>query len=249
MLSKASVKDIQSLQHKKYRDELGRFVAEGPKVVGELLASDVFPCIALYATEDWFSSCPSLLRSRLPDTAQPVTATDLQRISQLSTPNQVLAVFGQRESGPPPEATRGGVTLVLDGIQDPGNLGTIIRSADWFGAGPIICSPDTVDCYNPKVVQSTMASLARVRVHYTHLADWLGLQTGLPVLAATREGTPLSSFSLDAGVILVIGNESKGVSAPLLSRADHRVCITGKGEAESLNAAVACSILLYHFSA
>jgi TrmH family RNA methyltransferase len=247
MLSKAIIKDIQSLQQKKHRMETGRFVAEGPKLVRELLLSRRFELLALYATENWSGwnilddlnvSCDLCLQ--IPDHL-------LERIAQYNTPNEVVAVFKQDQSISLPGEISGNIILALDQIQDPGNLGTIIRSADWFGVKHVVCSADTTDCYAPKVVQSTMASIANVQVHYTNLESWLkSINSSLPVWTTDMHGkSPSNVLAGRKEGILVIGNEGHGVSDRLHSLATEKIAIPGMGKAESLNAAVAASILLY----
>ena len=244
MLSKSTIRYIQSLQHKKFRDAEGVFVAEGPKLVKELLEGNVFVCKAIFALPDWEASMPAHLKSTPTYTVESIKDFELEKISSLSTANQVLAVFEKKAADPAPNL-RHKVTLVLDDIQDPGNLGTIIRIADWFGIENIICSPHTADMYNGKVVQSTMASLQRVNLIYTDIESFL-LQNGdIPVFAATLHGEPLSSVShLKEGVI-VIGNESKGIGESILKMPHTKITIPRIGDAESLNAAVAAGIILY----
>ena len=236
MLGKNEIKDIQSLSHKKYRDEKGLFIAEGPKIVTELLELAPQQLVSLYATREWLDKSGSTLT-----TATVVSDNELERISQLQTPNGVLAVFKKFEIEAP---SNSGFALFLDGIQDPGNFGTIIRTADWFGIQHVICTAGCADPYNPKVVQATMASIARVAVHQGDAA-WLAAQDR-PVIAAVLHGTALETVSKKKDGILVIGNESKGISPGILAIATEKVTIPGKGAAESLNAAVATGILLSH---
>ena len=172
-----------------------------------------------------------------------VTATELERISQLSTPNKVVAIAAQFKTGDE-IITKGLITLVLDTIQDPGNLGTIIRIADWFGIGQIVCSEDSADCYNPKVVQSTMGSIARVKVYYTDLEEWLSGQEGINIYATSLYGEDITTMEKMNEGIIIIGNESKGISEPVMSLANKKITIPKKGQAESLNAAVAAGIVL-----
>jgi TrmH family RNA methyltransferase len=247
MLSKAIIKDIQSLQQKKHRESSGKFLAEGPKLVRELLDSNRFELDTLYATELWngWNNLHELNIS--PNQCSVIPEHDLERIANYTTPNEVVAVFKQVSIKHPPSEVNGNITLVLDRIQDPGNLGTIIRSADWFGVKQIVCSPDTTDCYAPKVVQSTMASLARVNMHYMDLKSWLDTCKGkLPIWTTSMEGKPASTIlgGKSEGVI-IIGNEANGVSEQIRACADEHISIPGYGKAESLNAAVAASILLY----
>jgi TrmH family RNA methyltransferase len=239
MLSKREIKDIQSLSHKKLREELKLFVAEGPKIVLELLQLIPSQIERLYATHDWIKSNPALA-----DRPGMVAVTDaeLERISQLQTPNSIVAVIRQFESRDPEGVF---FSIYLDTIQDPGNFGTIIRIADWFGIGNLVCTEGCADLYNPKVVQASMASMARVNVYYDKEGDWLAKQK-LPVYAATLEGRSLYDQGKTDRGILVIGNESRGIGPSILSLATERITIPKKGHAESLNAAVATGIILSH---
>lgn len=240
MLPKSTVKYIQSLQQKKFRDECGVFVAEGPKVVEELLDDCSFPCRDVYATEDW---TPDQSDTQCPVTI--INQIDLEKISGLVTPNKVVAVFSMKKGIPFSPA--GKLTLLLDDIRDPGNLGTIIRTADWFGVENIVCSPDCAEMYNPKVVQSTMASLGRVNILYHDPLAWLENNKGPRIIAAALDGTPLNDITAGEEEIIIIGNESNGIRKELLQMADRRISIPGKGKAESLNAAVAAGIIVHHF--
>ena len=241
MLSKTKVKYIQSLGHKKRRDEEQVFIAEGPKIVSELLNEHRVHALEIYAVEDW------LQQNRLPADVyqQIVTQQELEKITQLSTANKVLAIFQQ------PKAienidTNNKWVLLLDGIQDPGNMGTIIRIADWFGIKQIVCSHECASIYNSKVIQSSMASIARVDVLVTDLLQWVQENTSCTFYATTLEGENLTAMGkLKEGVIM-IGNESKGLNPELLAKANIRITIPRLGQAESLNAAVATGIILSH---
>ena len=169
---------------------------------------------------------------------------ELEKISALTKPNQVLAVFEKKEIITQP-VVNGKITLVLDDIQDPGNLGTIIRIADWFGVENIICSLHTADMYNGKVVQSTMASLQSVNLLYTNIEEWLKQQKDITILAATLNGKPLQTLSSLKEAIIIIGNESKGISESVLQLANEKITIPRYGDAESLNAAVAAGVIMY----
>ena len=237
-ITKSQVKYIQSLGHKKFRDQEAVFIVEGPKMVGELLHSPNMRCVQIYATKDW-SGGP------LPDSVlTEVSASELGRISSLSTPNQVLAIFG-KPSFPPP-VFNNTISLVLDGIQDPGNLGTIVRLADWFGISRVICSRDSADVFNAKAVQSTMGSIGRVPVVYEEPGDLIREHPGLPVYAAVLEGKNLYEMGRIREGWIVVGNESKGIRPGLLERATEYITIPRIGLAESLNAAVATGIILSH---
>ena len=237
MLSKKEIKDIQSLSHKKFREELKLFIAEGPKIVGELVARVPGQVRMIYATSEW----KAMQEQQVAVPITLISDAELGRISQLQTPNQVLAVVEQFPVHPP---DGDGLILYLDRIQDPGNMGTIIRIADWFGVKEIVCSQGCADLYNPKVVQSSMASIARVSV-FEEDGSWLASQN-LPVYAASLHGESVYTVSKIEKGILVIGNEARGITQEILDRADTLVTIPGKGDAESLNAAVATGILLSH---
>ena len=240
MLSKKEVKDIQSLRHKKFRDEANFFVAEGPKIVSELLKTAPQNVIKIYALEEWMNSNHHLL---LDAEHQTISSGDLEKISQLQTPNEVVAVLHQFNSVVPED---NGVSLYLDAIQDPGNLGTIIRIADWFGIANVVCSEGCADLYNSKVVQSTMASIARVNVHYDKDFSWLKLQTRAK-LAAMVDGDLFYEASLPENGVVIIGNESKGIQPSILELDVQKISIPRRGQAESLNAAVASGIILSHW--
>jgi TrmH family RNA methyltransferase len=247
MLSKATIKDIQSLQHKKFRNERNAFAAEGPKVVDELLTTGYFECEQVFASAKWKGWQDEKLLVLLGDKAQLVEAFELEKIASYTTPNQVVALFKMPEI-PSIKAEKNSITILLDSIQDPGNLGTIIRTADWFGIKNIICSENTVDQYNSKVVQSTMASLGRVNVGYTNLEKWIEDNHHVPLLAAVLDGKAISSQTPLSEGVLMIGNEANGLSQVLIEKADEHITIPRLGAAESLNAAVATSIFLYELT-
>jgi TrmH family RNA methyltransferase len=235
MLSKKVLKDIQSLGLKKFREETGLFIAEGPKIVEELAQLVPERIEAIYATREWTPASPI-------QNVHSIEEENLARISQLKTPNQVLAVLKQLDSKRP---LTDGWVLYLDTIQDPGNFGTIIRIADWFGIHHVVCSSGCADLYNPKVVQSTMASIARVNVFYDREENWLKEQQA-SIYAASLHGKPLAAFTNIEKGILIIGNESKGIREDFIELATNQITIPRKGAAESLNAAVATGILLSH---
>ncbi len=242
MLSKKELKDIQSLSHKKFRDELNLFVAEGPKIVGELIQMMPSHIIKVYAVDHWIQS-NEMLSDKIG--IEEVDEIMLNRISHLQTPNQVVAVFNKFISVKPDASD---FTLYLDTIQDPGNFGTIVRIADWFGIKNIVCSSGCADLYNPKVVQATMASIARVNVFYDESEEWIKNQI-VPVYAATLHGNPLYQYTKKERGVLIIGNESKGIRNELLQYTTDQITIPKRGEAESLNAAVATGIILSHLLA
>jgi len=241
MVSKSQLKYIQSLGQKKYRDTEGVFVAEGPKLVKELIKSKNAELKHLYALNEWIEENNDISNS-IEITV--VNETELERISQLKTPNKVVAIVKKLEVHEP--EIRGRISLVLDTIQDPGNLGTIIRIADWFGIPQVICSNDCADIYNSKVVQATMGSIARVNVYYTDLAPWLKQRSGVRIYAAMLEGKDVTKMDPVKEGLLIIGNESMGIDQELLQYANEKISVPRKGNAESLNAAVAAGILLSH---
>lgn len=234
MQNKKERKDIQSLDQKKARDTQGRFIAEGPKIIGELLHVIPDRIEKIYAVASWVQQ-----HEHLKNLVQEVSDVALQQLSHTKTPNQVLAVIRQWPQQEP--SLKNEFCLYLDAIQDPGNFGTILRIADWFGVKQVVCTAGCADLYNPKVVQASMASMARVAVYYDMNFSWIQKQT-LPIYAATLDGTP--TFSKVHSGILIIGNESKGIRDELLHLATQKITIARRGEAESLNAAVATGILL-----
>ncbi|MEJ2583669.1 MAG: RNA methyltransferase [Robiginitalea sp.] len=232
MVAKRELKFIKSLHQKKYRSRHGLFLAEGVKLVGELLRSGWKPR-ELFATEPLKG-----IRQ-----ARPISEQELKKISALVQPNKILGVF---EIPSRVEPVFNGWLLALDGVRDPGNLGTIIRLCDWFGIRDLLCSPDTVDCYNPKVLMATMGSIARVQVHYLPLGETLA-GSGLPAFGASMEGRPLGSLPMPEEGILVMGSESHGISEAVSRQLKGTLGISpfGKGDAESLNVATASAIFLY----
>ena len=236
MIGKNELKYIQSLYHKKVREETGLFVAEGVKLVNELLHSD-FVVKKIYAVKEWKATTDL-------DVINIIEQFELEKISNLSTPNQVLALVEQKKLLEEP-VQKNNLVLVLDGIQDPGNLGTIIRIADWFGINQIIASEDTADIYNSKVVQSTMGSIIRVNVWYKNIEQWLNTSK-TPVYGALLNKVSIYETQKISEGILVIGNESKGIRSNILPYIQHAITILAKGNAESLNAAVATGIILSH---
>ncbi len=244
MLVKSKVKYIQSLGQKKFREEEQVFIAEGPKIINELLAAKNIPLVSLFALQEWIDSNQTVIKAFERSLVEVIKEHDLQRISFLSTPNQVLGVF--RKPVFPPMEFKERITLVLDNIQDPGNLGTILRIADWFGVKGIVCSEATADIFNPKSVQSTMGSIGRVKVEYKDLQIFLRENDHPPIYGAMMNGISVAdSGHIKEGMIL-IGNESKGINESLTGLIQHRITIPKTGEAESLNAAVATGILLSH---
>lgn len=244
MLVKSKLKYIQSLGQKKFRKEEGLFIAEGPKLVKELLEEEGVNIKEIYSLKDWIDENKELLISR--DVTE-ISAFELEKISLLATPNKVLALVKQFDNTSS-IITKGKITLVLDDVQDPGNLGTIIRIGDWFGVNQLVCSHGCADVYNAKVIQSTMGSIARVRVIYTDISEWLKGQNNITVYASSLQGKNIADMQKINEGIIIIGNESKGISPEVFALANEKITISKKGKAESLNAAVACGIILSHLS-
>lgn len=233
VLSKNKIKWIRSLQQKKFRDEHKVFLVEGEKMVLEALQKYPESIVEFYFTED--------LTPKESEKGLQISDKELKQISSLTTPNKALAIISQKYQILAP-AQRDFI-LAIDSVQDPGNLGTIIRTADWFGIKTLICSKTTVDCFNPKVVQATMGSIFRVNIQYEDLASYLK-STNLPVYGALLDGENVyQKQTFNEGVILM-GNEGKGISQELLPMITHPITIPRFGEAESLNVSVATSILL-----
>ena len=243
MISKNQIKYIRQLELKKFRKRENCFVAEGPKVVGDLMRK--YQPKAIFATAEW-QPMHSYDRSVLTT----ITDEELRRISFLQTPQQVLAIFPTPNAQHPSPITQH-LSLALDGIQDPGNLGTIIRIADWFGIDTIYCSEDTADAYNPKVVQATMGSLAHVHILYTDLLQlFQSLPPSYPIYGTLLDGEDIYNQPLSQEGIIVMGNEGNGISEAVRQKVTHRLLIPNfhQGDsAESLNVAIATAITCSEF--
>lgn len=238
MVSKNQIKLITSLQQKKYRFTNKLFFAEGVKVIRELLQSN-FELDHLYTTQNDFDEVSNIQKSRIDE-------GDLKKISALNSPNSCLAVFKMPIEK---EMIESGLILALDSIRDPGNLGTILRLCDWFGIRQLICSKETVDIYNPKVVQATMGSIARVNVSYVDLNSIIA-QSKLPVFGTFMDGDNIYKMSLPQEGIIVMGNEGNGISPEIEKIIKNRLTIPRFGEiqkTESLNVATATAIILSEF--
>lgn len=237
MISANQKKFVKSLAQKKFRKQHNCFVVEGVKMVEELLNSD-FEVKELFATKEWVSNNQAVR-------AIQISNKDLASISTLKTPNEVLAIVKIPIQN---SEYSNKLIIALDYIQDPGNLGTIIRTADWFGISEIICSTDSVDVYNPKVIQASMGSIFRVDVKYIDLASLFKNNKEKKIYGAILDGQPLTSKTKLAteNAILLLGNESKGVSEKLKPFVNHPIAIAKVGDAESLNVASAAAILCYH---
>ena len=237
-LSKSNLKLITSLQQKKYRQKHKLFVAEGVKVVNELLSSSIYAS-HIFTTDASFEVSDEVELTVISD-------NELKKISTLKNPNKVLGLFKIPEEK---EINEAGLVVALDEVNDPGNLGTIIRLCDWFGVSQLVCSKYTVDCYNQKVVQSTMGSLTRVNISYIDLPEFL-LSSQLPVYTADMDGANVYKSTLPEKAVLVMGNEANGISDEISEIVKHRLTIPRFGEiqqTESLNVATATAILLSEF--
>jgi TrmH family RNA methyltransferase len=237
-LSKNKIKWIRSLHLKKNRDELGLFFVEGEKMVAEALRD--FPGII----EEVYATNP-LEGHSFQGHIEMISEAELSQISTLKTPNKALAVLRKptkRESN-----ISAGLILVLDGVQDPGNMGTILRTADWFGIKTIVCSEDTADLYNPKVIQASMGSMFRMDVKYCALDTFLS-NCSLPIYGALLEGENVYNTAMSKNAVLVMGNEGKGIRPNIQTYINSPIHIPGFGKAESLNVAVATGILLSEFA-
>ena len=245
MISKNKIKYIRSLELKKNRNKEGKFVAEGFKVVDDLLALQ--PADLIVATQEWLHGKHLAAQTEVIE----VTEEELKKVSFLQHPQQVLAVFRQATSGDYSINTSE-LSLALDGVQDPGNLGTIIRIADWFGITHIYCSQDTADVYNPKVVQATMGSIARVKVEYGNLLALVeSLPADVPVYGTLLDGDNIYQQLLENRGLIVMGNEGKGISPALTKKVNRRLLIPnfpeGRATADSLNVAIATAITCSEF--
>jgi RNA methyltransferase, TrmH family len=246
MISKAQIKYIHSLRYKKYRKQNNAFIAEGDKIVSELIHNH-YKIEGIFALNDWVGNHANILKKM---NIEPVLVNEneLKKISGLTTPNQVMGIFKIPKISIYTGDLQEGLTLYLDAIKDPGNMGTIIRTADWFGIERVICSPDCVDEYNPKTVQSAMGSIARVKVSNASLESIMEKCPGLPVYGAVLTGKSMDEIQLNPTCILVIGSESHGISEQTKKLLTQQISIPGRGGAESLNAAIATGILCYAFT-
>ncbi|MFZ4523134.1 MAG: TrmH family RNA methyltransferase [Bacteroidales bacterium] len=261
MLSQNQVKHIVSLKTKKFREEHNQFIAEGHKLVLDLVHGE-FDIAGIYASADWIVSNLSLISGKR-ISAFETLPREMERISALSTPSPVLAVVNIPHTVKAASLVKrfaGALTLALDDIRDPGNLGTIIRIADWFGISTILCSENCVDTFNPKVVQATMGSIARVKMVRCNLAETLAAlsettdsdEANVPVYGTFLEGDPVYSQALTPNGIIVIGNESRGISSNLVPFINRKIFIpsfgsSDAGKAESLNASIATAIICSEF--
>lgn len=250
MVGKSQKKLIASLAQKKYRDKTGLFIGEGPKLVNDLISSGLLPEIV-------FTTCTDAIKTDSPlKNVEVIDDADLKKISQLKTPQKVLALFKKPDFKFEFENHANNLTLCLDGIQDPGNMGTILRLADWFGFKTIICSEDTVDVFNPKVVQASMGALARVNVHYTGLKDFCRQSVekyNLPVFGTFMDGDNIYNTPLPDKGLIIMGNEGNGIRPEIEKEVTSRLTIPSFSKQshipgmESLNVGVATAIVCSEF--
>lgn len=235
-LSKAEISRLRGLRLKRNRAAAGQFVVEGPKVINELLAAG-HPFEAIYATLDWTPPVGV--------TATTITAIEMSRMSHYPTPAEVLAVGTLQRLRLATNELADGFTLALDGVQDPGNVGTLLRIADWFGFDRVLLSPTCADLFSQKVINASMGSFARIRVITTEL-DVALADAPVPVLGCDLAGDPLREVTALPAAVVVIGSEGRGLSPEVAAHVTRRVTIPRQGQAESLNAAVAAGIVCAH---
>ena len=245
MLSKNKIKYIHSLELKKNRKKEGVFVAEGHKLVGDLLPH--FHCRLILATTTWLEEHHDIQADEIIE----ITPEELVKASLLKTPQEVLAIFEQPQYDYTTDVIKNSLCLALDDIQDPGNLGTIIRLADWFGIEHIFCSQGTVDVYNSKVIQATMGALARVKVHYCNLPELISSLKNVPVYGTFLDGENIYNKPLSENGLIIMGNEGNGVSKEVSQLINNKLYIpnypTGRATSESLNVAIATAVVCAEF--
>ncbi|MFH2142095.1 MAG: RNA methyltransferase [Bacteroidota bacterium] len=252
MLSKNKIKYIRSLRTKKYRDEYKQFICEGNKIVRDLLNSRMKIC-SIIATNSWLESNPEVINSFKNEIIN-VSTDELSKISLLKNTPDVLAVVDYSTTKVNINEIINKLSIVLDNVQDPGNLGTIIRTADWFGIENIFCSNDSVDVYNPKVVQASMGAIARINVHYVILESFLikySNESKIPVYGTYLEGNNIFQQNLTKNGLIVFGNEGSGISAKFESLIKNKLYIPNypstRKTSESLNVATAVSVVCSEF--
>ena len=238
MITRAEILDIKALATKQGREEQGAFIAEGEKLVAEIRTSPLH-IRRILQTKPIFAE------------GELIGEREMERISQLKTANSVLAVVEQPRYSLAEARPAKNLVLALDRVQNPGNLGTIIRLAEWFGITDIVCSRDTADCFNPKVVQATMGAILRVRIHYTDLAQWLASVREARIYGTFLEGENLYSAQLDSCGVIVMGNEGQGISADVAATVSHKILIppypADRHGSESLNVSVATAVICAEF--
>lgn len=250
MITKRQIRQIHNLAHRKYRLREELYVAEGPKLIDELLLAGHRPEV-IFATKEWESGFRKAFEQV--GILNDLSDSDLSSVSLQQHPNQVLALFPIRENVLPDDLGATDLVLALDGIQDPGNMGTICRIADWFGIQDVVCSHDTADVYNPKAIQATMGAIARIRVHYRDLEECLSdaRRRNVPIYGTLLDGDDIYDSGLSPSGIIVMGNEGNGISSRIQSCVTHRLLIpnypVGRITTDSLNVAVATAITVAEF--
>ncbi len=239
MLSKSEIQHVKLLRTKKFRQKYNQFVVEGEKAVAELLQTD-FIINKVYGLEDWRANHLPLLKKTEYTT---INQKELERISGFKQPNKVLAVVQLPQSSFSASVLQQPLTIALDFIQDPGNMGTIIRTADWYGIKHILCSENCADAYSPKVINATMGSFTRVKIHYVNLQEVLQ-PYAKDIYACVMNGQSVYDIEPTKNAIVLIGNEGRGVSDELLTLAKNKISIPRRGKAESLNVAVATAVII-----
>ena len=242
MLSKSTIKFVKSLQLKKNRIKESCFTVEGDKIVNELISQNTYEIRQIFALDSWINQ--HLTKIKDLSVVQQISSKEMDRLSGLRSHRSVLAVVDMPNLKSVSPRSKS-LNLVLDHIQDPGNLGTIIRLADWFGVEQIICSSDCVDMYNPKVIQATMGSFLRVPIRYEILSDFLTSLNDVDIWMTTLQGESLKTLALKQTTYVVIGNEGNGIREEILVLSDKNISIESRGQAESLNAAMAAGIICY----
>ena len=253
MISKNKIKDVRALHLKKFRIEQQLFIAEGEKIVHDLIYSD-YKIHSIYVLDEWLIEFKNQYHDKIDFELNVVTEKELKQITTLTTPNKILAVAETPEHGFDFNNHTDALTLIIDDIQDPGNLGTIIRIADWFGIAALICSENTVEVYNPKVIQAAMGSLFRVKVFNKNLNDFFQHNKEnfhLPVYGTTLDGKDIHKEKLQPKGLILFGNESKGISPELLKWITHPITIPSyqnkNNSIDSLNVSVAAGIICAEF--
>ena len=241
MISKSLIKYVQSLHSRKHRQKYDKFIAQGPKIVIEIIRSQNIELEYIFGNASFIEENKDLLHT-YQSIVHEVSDKDLERISTNKTPNGVVLVANKRNNGAK-VILNNEWAIYLDRVQDPGNVGTIIRIADWFGINKVILSSECADVYNPKVLQSTMGGFLRVNIYNQEFDEVKEQNPDTKIYATTLQGESMYGLSLEPGLV-VIGNESKGIQKSILDASDVSVSIPAKGKAESLNAAVACGIII-----
>ena len=243
MITKLQIQEIKKLHQKKFREQSGTFIVEGTKSILELLRSEL-KVSALWATENWVKIYAKDILSFPINT---LSFKEMERISILTTPQEVLAI-AEIPYYVTDDIDHAKPLLILDAIRDPGNLGTIIRTADWFGITQILASQDTVEWTNPKTIQASMGSFSRVKVFYEELPNYLKTRNDVPLFGTFMQGKPVSKVYFPSNSMILIGNEANGISNTLLPFVTEKICIPAHSNTtESLNASIATAIVLYEF--